>query len=294
MRAGEVSWKNAHNIWGLVTRQFSDAQSSKQTDLRVACANNPTTGVRGPDRGARKAKQFLWPSEFEALITCRHVPLRYRALYAAAVYSFARAGELEALTWADVDLEHNVIHITKAIDRHSGKEKPTKTGETRRIPIEPALHPMLVALAGKPDEKCFWLPAAARRAVALRRHLRKAGIKRAELFSGDLTRKQITLHDLRATGISWMAIRGDDPLKIMQRAGHSDFKTTQGYIRLAENLSHGFGDVFPALPTQLVRDPYRSKYWSKSEGVKIDPLEIALSSQRREGDSNPWNPCRLT
>src|ERR1035441_2116254 len=66
VRAGEVSWKNAHNVWGLITRQFSDAQSSKQTDLRVARADNPTTGVRGPDRGARKAKQFLWPSEFRS------------------------------------------------------------------------------------------------------------------------------------------------------------------------------------------------------------------------------------
>ena len=44
-----------------------------------------------------------------------------------------------------------------------------------------------------------------------------------------------------------MAIRGDDPLKIMQRAGHEDFATTQGYIREAEAVRAGFGDVFPPL-----------------------------------------------
>ncbi len=44
--------------------------------------------------------------------------------------------ELEALTWDDVDLEHGVIHITKAVDRRTSKVKSTKPGESRRIPIE--------------------------------------------------------------------------------------------------------------------------------------------------------------
>ena len=50
-----------------------------------------------------------------------------------------------------------------------------------------------------------------------------------------------------------VACRGDDPLRIMQRAGHSDFKTTQGYIRVAENLSAGFGSPFPDLPPELLK-----------------------------------------
>jgi hypothetical protein len=48
-----------------------------------------------------------------------------------------------------------------------------------------------------------------------------------------------------------MAARGDDPLRIMQRAGHADFETTKIYLRDAENLSAGFGSVFPALPDRL-------------------------------------------
>jgi integrase len=44
----------------------------------------------------------------------------------------------------------------------------------------------------------------------------------------------MTWHDLRATGLTWLAIRGDDPLKIKQRAGHSAFSTTEGYVRQAE------------------------------------------------------------
>ena len=51
----------------------------------------------------------------------------------------------------------------------------------------------------------------------LRRYLGWAGVTRAELFADDETRAPLTFHDLRATGITWRAVRGDDALKI-QRA----------------------------------------------------------------------------
>lgn len=64
----------------------------------------------------------------------------------------------------------------------------------------------------------------------LRMYLTRAGVNRADLFITDATRKAMTFHDLRATGITWCAVRGDEPLKIMQRAGHADFATTQIYL----------------------------------------------------------------
>jgi hypothetical protein len=57
--------------------------------------------------------------------------------------------------------------------------------------------------------------------------------------------------DLRGTGLTWMAIRGDDPLKIQQRAGHTSFEMTQKYIRTAEAVGEAIGDVFPPLPASL-------------------------------------------
>lgn len=95
------------------------------------------------------------------------------------------------------------------------------------------------------------LPASGQLATKLRVYLRRAGVEREELFTTDATRKAITFHDLRATGITWCAVRGDDALKIKQRAGHSGFGTTEGYIREAENMREGFGVVFPLLPASL-------------------------------------------
>ncbi len=97
----------------------------------------------------------------------------------------------------------------------------------------------------------LWVPDHEDRAILLRQHLKAAGVQRAELFTDDAHRKHITFHDLRATGITWAAVRGDDPLRIKQRAGHRSFSTTEGYIREAENLREGFGTVFPLPPPDL-------------------------------------------
>lgn len=49
-----------------------------------------------------------------------------------------------------------------------------------------------------------------------------------------------------------MAIRGEAPLHIQHRAGHTSFEMTQKYIRTAEAVGEAIGDVFPALPECLL------------------------------------------
>jgi hypothetical protein len=109
----------------------------------------------------------------------------------------------------------------------------------------------------------------------LRKYLGWAGVKRAELFANDRTRKQITFYDLRSTGITWRAVRCDAPLHIMSAAGHEDFKTTQGYIREAEPLRAGFGDVFPALPKELLGIPSDEPSGPRGHGH----LDVSSGSQ---------------
>jgi hypothetical protein len=126
--------------------------------------------------------------------------------------------------------------------------------QNRRVPIDAALRPLLEAMRKEVNGKGLVFPVypvAEHTARSLRDWLRRAGVKRAELHRDSPTHKNITFHDLRASGLTWMAIRGDDPLKIQQRAGHADFNTTQGYIRTAEAVREGFGVPFPVLPVTL-------------------------------------------
>jgi len=259
VRAGDLSWRTAQNVWALVHAAFRDASASKNRALRVR-KDNPTAHVEPPDRGTAKAKQYLYPNEFLKLVTCDEVPLRWRRLAAVAVYVAARAAELEGLHWDDVDLVRGVIHVHRSTRRYTRELKKTKTGETRRFAIEPTLLPLLMSLHEETGGTGRVLastpmPNKCELANGLRLWLAVAGVDRDELFANDATRKWMTFHDLRATGLTWMAVRGDDALRIKQRAGHACFATTERYVREAEAISRGFGEVFPTLPAGILESP---------------------------------------
>jgi integrase len=253
-REGEITPKTAQNEWGTVRRMFRDASASKELALRVR-PDNPAAGIEGPDRGPKKAKVYLYPDELSSLLSCPDVPERWKLYYAFAVYTYMRPGELAALHWEDVHLGRNYIHVHRAVDRVRAPDdiRTTKTSSARKVPIEAELLPLLEALREREPGPGLVLdvPPVSQLSRKLRDHLRAAGIERTELFADDATRKNMTAYDLRATGITWCAIRGDDPMKLMARAGHTTFGTTQGYIREAENLGMAFADVFPALPDVL-------------------------------------------
>src|SRR5262249_9852546 len=143
-RAGG-SWRTAWNGWALARAMFRDASRSKDRALRVR-EDNPCLGVAPPDRGAKKVKQYLAPAEFLALVSCADVPMAWRRVYVLAVYLYCRPGELEALEWSDLDLDHGTIHVHRALHYDTGVVKPVKTMEARRFGVEPALVPLLRAL----------------------------------------------------------------------------------------------------------------------------------------------------
>jgi hypothetical protein len=95
--ADEISWKTAVNVWGcLVSKPFKDATNGKNPALCVL-DDNPAAGVAPPDKGARTKKQYLYPNEAYALFLCEDIPLWRRRLYAFAIYTYMRTGEIAAL-----------------------------------------------------------------------------------------------------------------------------------------------------------------------------------------------------
>jgi integrase len=251
---GELAWKTVASVWTLVTSMCGDMVSAKKRALRVGRDDNPCRDVKPPERGDKKAKQYLYPSEFLTFVTCERVPMRLRRAVAIAIYTFVRDGELRALRWdgGDIDIDHGTLSITRALTR-IGAVKSTKSGETRRFAIEANLLPLLHAMCTEAKTKGTVVSFRDRHMSRdLRLWLKRAGVVRPELHQGSATRKPMTWHDLRATGLTWLAVRGDDPLKIKQRAGHSTFSTTEGYIREGEAIRDGFGVVFPPLPECLL------------------------------------------
>ncbi|MEI8256504.1 MAG: tyrosine-type recombinase/integrase [Deltaproteobacteria bacterium] len=251
---GEIAWKTAQNVWAVVTRMFRDACRSKSTELRVR-DDNPARDVEGTDRGAVKTKAYLYPSEFLQLVGCEAVDVRWRRWVACAVYTFTRESELAAMEHPDVDVVHGVAHVHQQADREGAPPRELKTDEgARRFNVEPELLPLLRAMHDAADGEGRLFPELPdRRHVArwLKTAMRTAGLTRRELYTSTATRRAMRFHDLRSTGITWCAIRGDDPLKIQRRAGHTSLETTQEYIREAEVNREGFGEVFPPLPASV-------------------------------------------
>lgn len=262
-RSYRFGWKRAWNVWALFTSACKTAARSKNRDLRVR-KDNPCSGVEPPDGGATKQKQWLYPAELLALATCEEVPLRWRQLYALAAYLYLRPNELRALQRKDIELDTGIVNVTKAWNFTKDEPKPyPKTAEgVRYVPIEVAIRPLLESLCEglEPDDYVIAsMPPAEDWAETLRRHLERAGIKRASLFEDTPTVKHITFYDLRATGITWRTLRGDDARVIQRAAGHRKYSTTEGYVREASVFRGRVGDPFPHLPDSIVT-PNRSLF----------------------------------
>lgn len=254
VHADRLSWKTAINVWAVLRKCLDDAAHAKNRALRVLAGPSPAANVRGPDRSTRKARQFLYPDEFLRFLRSPVVPLQWKRLVTVAVYLYARDGELRVISWEDgtLDLDRGVAHIHMAWDRRSCSVKAPKSGHARELAIEPALVPLLAAMKKEAGGRgrAFARPSDRDLSRGLRRWLKKGGVTRRQLFEATETTAALTFHDLRATGITWLAVRRDPQARIQHWAGHARPETTATYIRRADALPEGFGIPFPELPLE--------------------------------------------
>lgn len=247
------SAKTAENVWSCVRKLFDDACHSKVLDLRVLTVD-PTDRVRGPDAGVDKSKVAPFPSESLAVFRAEIVPLAFRRLLAVGAYTYTRAGELFALEWSDIDEEHGRVDVNKALQA-DGTIGPPKSGKARIVPIEAPLLPLLAQMrreTGGRGRVFPVMPSMGRLAQMTRAAFFAAGVQRAALFADDETRKALGFHDAtRSAGITWRAMRGDHVIAIKDDAGHSALATTEGYIRVGEQMRRHGGEPFPALPIEM-------------------------------------------
>lgn len=260
VRAGRLAWKSASNVWGLVTKMCRDACSSKNPALRVR-TDDPCRGVQGPDRGQAKELAYLHPIEAARLLECERVPVRWRRLYALALYIGLRAGEVEGLEVEDLDFEARTITIARSVEERSRVTKTPKNGRSRRIampePVIELLKTLSAEAVAKGRSRLVTMPPRSGHdsiASKLRRHLKRAGVLRRELHETSPTTRQITFHDLRGTCVTWWALQGTDGLVIQLRAGHADLKTTSRYVRAAAAL-RGVEGGTPFFPLPFLGPP---------------------------------------
>jgi integrase len=110
---------------------------------RGEVAVNPTTGLELPAvRGKRD--RIASPNEAASLLAA--LPDDDRALWATALFSGLRYGELAALTWEQVDLGAGLIRVERAWDPKAREYvSPKSHAGTRAVPIATVLREHLIA-----------------------------------------------------------------------------------------------------------------------------------------------------
>jgi integrase len=254
-----LSGKTCMNIWSTLRTCFKEAVGARDRGLRVR-SDDPTAAHKPPLPTPERTKTFVYPTEFTKLLACEAVPLRWHQAYAVAAYTYLRPEELEALTWNDIDFVGGTVNVSKAVDARTGEPKPLpKTANAvRSVPIEATLMPLLKAMHGaraKDDEPI--LPILGEvgdkfRAKLFRDHLRAADVTRPRLFADTLTLRPVDFRSLRDTGITWLALSGLSLHAMQRRVGHEDIKQTNGYVKMAEDLSGSIGASFPPISSAIL------------------------------------------
>ncbi len=187
---------------------------------RSEVAINPTTGLELPAARGRR-ERIADPAEAARLIEALRP--EERALWALALYSGLRRGELWALRWEDVNLEAGVIHVMRSWDTHEGEIEPKSVAGTRRVPIVSVLRNYLLEQklrnGGRPEHRVLAdhkdrLPQAATQTMKAKRRWKKAGLK------------PIGLHECRHTFASLMIAAGVNAKAVSTYIGHASISIT--------------------------------------------------------------------
>jgi integrase len=154
---------------------------------------------------------------------------RYYALFALAVASGMRQGELLALLWQDIDFENNTVTVRRTVVRVKGRHivKEPKTRASRRTIAVPVFamnalheHRKKMVARGYADRQVFCsLKGGIMSAQNLRKQTFKPILVRASL-------PDMRFHDLRHTHASTLLSKGKSIKAVSRRLGHSNVATT--------------------------------------------------------------------
>jgi integrase len=135
-----------------------------------------------------------------------------------------RLGEIIALEWTDVDLPRSLLTVARS--EWHGKVTVPKGGRSRIIRLTARLRDALKAHRGLRDRVLYQDDGRTVDRSWLYYHLKRAQRRAGLEVTG-------SLHTLRHTFCSRLAVRGASPKAIQELAGHANITTTMRYMHLS-------------------------------------------------------------
>ena len=193
-------------------------------------ASNPAETIRIKES---RAELNIWTKDqLETFLAgVKKVDVVWWRVFAIAVMTGMRAGELTALKWKNVNFEDNLIRVCESYDWRTGEDRPTTKNRTiRNVPINQVLKGVL----GDKGDK-YVLPR-------LYELLHGEGAKVLKRFATVIGVPPIRFHDLRAIFACQMAMSGV-PIHIIKAiAGWADLSVVARYMRISGSEVRGMTD----------------------------------------------------
>lgn len=224
-RAFQIRLKNTINLiysWGIEFKHIRGVKLSPLSGLRLK-------------KKSRKRVEVLNLDEMKSLLLeAKKQNHPWFSVWALALYTGMRNGELYALRWEDIDFDNRNIIVQRSYSKRTKEFKSTKAGYWRNVPISEELHEVLKALNKERADK-FVLPR-----LKLWEHGRQSYVLKE--FCKRLEITPVNFHTLRASFATQLIASGVEPIKVMKVCGWRDLKTMAYYMRMAGVEEKGITD----------------------------------------------------
>ncbi len=205
----------------------------------------PTAGLKF-QKEEEKPPEILTISEIRKLLyAAKEMDHKWYPIWAFALLTGMRNGEIYALLWDDVDLENKVIVLSKSYNKRTKTTKCTKAGYWRHIPVSSELENLLKELKLKSNGSPFVLPR-------IRDWNKGYQARELRAFCASIGIPSIRFHALRACFATQLIRQGIPAIQIQKICGWKDLETMQRYIRLAGIEISGATENLKILPDRIV------------------------------------------
>lgn len=242
---------------------------------------SPTVGVTIKSR-RRMRTEILCEDEIKKLLSyARQYEPAWHYIWAFAVYTGCRNGELYALKWSDIDFQNRMITVQRSYNKKFREEKCTKTGEWRKVSICAPLWELVQERKAIYDHEVERSDCKYPGYVLPRPGLWQNGeqARKLRLFCEEIGITPICFHTLRACFATELLKRGVDVPSVMRAGGWSSIKTMMHYVRLSGVQDKGITDPLdyrsedPAQKNQALMKAVGERFDGSVHEAKIIPLE---------------------
>lgn len=207
---------------------------------------SPMRGVELTAPKAEKVPDILTLEEIRTLLReAKRMEHKWYPIWAMALLTGMRNGELHALLWSDVDFESRKLTVSKSYHTRLKRVKSTKSGAWRTVPVSDELMALLSELKAQSNGRAHVLPRIGKW---------DAGWQAEELrkFCIGIGIRSIRFHALRACFATQLLAHDIAPARVMKICGWEQLDTMQRYIRMAGIDERGATQVLKFMPEEAV------------------------------------------